>query len=260
MHELKTAAKAARVAGDMLAAAFGLPLACRKKGPIDFVSDADVDSHHIISEIISGASPHPILSEEGDQLNGEDIYWLIDPLDGTTNFLHGFPWFGVSIALVDQDGVRLGIVFDPLHDELYTAERGEGAFLNGSPISVSNCATLDASLLATGFPYDSWTCPEDPAGDLGRFLRRVVSVRCNGSAALDLCQVACGRIDGYWEQRLKPWDMAAGSRIVEEAGGRVSTPEGIQFSVAATGITAANPTLHRELLKVLIREPNRRGA
>jgi myo-inositol-1(or 4)-monophosphatase len=251
-RELAAAVTACRTAGEFLRARFRRTTAYEKKGPIDFVTDADHESQRLISQALTQAFPHAVAGEEAAaQLPSRGSFWLVDPLDGTTNFLRGYPAFCVSIAFVSEAEATCGAVYDPLHDELFTAERGRGAFLNGERISTAATPSLAESVLSTGFPYDAWTCPEAPEAALGLFLRRVVTVRCDGAAALDLCNVAAGRVDGFWEERLQPWDMAAGALIVQEAGGRVSTREGMPFSLESASIVASNDRIHDALLEVL---------
>ena len=250
--ELDAAIAACRTAGDLLRARFRRTTAYEKKGPIDFVTDADHESQRLIHLALTRDFPHAVTGEEAaGLLPSRGSYWLVDPLDGTTNFLRGYPAFCVSIAFVSEAEATCGAVYDPLHDELFTAERGRGAFLNGEPISAAATGSLAESILSTGFPYDAWTCPEAPAEALGLFLRRVVTVRCDGAAALDLCNVAAGRVDGFWEERLEPWDMAAGALIVQEAGGRISTREGMPFTLESASILASNGRIHDAMLEVL---------
>ncbi|MEW6388815.1 MAG: inositol monophosphatase family protein, partial [Thermodesulfobacteriota bacterium] len=177
--------------------------------------------------------------------------WIIDPLDGTVNFAHGFPMFCVSIAFEAAGVVEYGVIYDPLREELFEAGRRGGAWLNGRPIRVSKVDRLDAALLATGFPYDIRERLPETIARLGRMLGIAQGVRRAGSAALDLCYVACGRFDGFWEENLKPWDTAAGVLLVSEAGGRVSTFRGEAYELASPNITASNGALHQSILDCL---------
>jgi myo-inositol-1(or 4)-monophosphatase len=175
----------------------------------------------------------------------------VDPLDGTTNYAHAFPVFAVSLALTHRGRLVMGVVFDPLRDEVYAAEAGQGAALNGEPIKVSSEARLDRALLATGFPYDVRTHPHNNLAEFVRFQLRAQGVRRAGSAALDCAWVAAGRLDGYWEFRVQPWDVGAGGLIVREAGGRVTTAGGDEAFLGRDSIVASNGHLHEQMLRVL---------
>ncbi|NPA27113.1 MAG: inositol monophosphatase, partial [Chloroflexi bacterium] len=179
--------------------------------------------------------------------------WYVDPLDGTVNYAHGMPYFAVSLAFADAEGVQLGVVFDPIREECFCAAQGQGAWLNGRRLRVSQRTRLEDSLLITGFPYDMWTNPDNNVDNYGRFLRRTQGVLRLGAAALDLCHVAAGRADGFWELRLKPWDVAAGGLIVREAGGVITDLEGNPDYLASPqpSVVAANPVLHPLMLAVL---------
>jgi len=177
--------------------------------------------------------------------------WIIDPLDGTVNFAHGFPMFCVSIAFEAGGVVEYGVVYDPLREELFEGRRGGGAFLNGEPIKVSAVERLDEALLATGFPYDIRERLPETLGRLGRVMAVAQGVRRGGSAALDLCYVAAGRLDGFWEENLKPWDTAAGVLMVSEAGGRISTFSGGAYELTSPNIAVSNGALHQSLLDCL---------
>ncbi len=178
--------------------------------------------------------------------------WIIDPLDGTVNFAHGFPMFCVSIALEGAGNVLYGVIYDPLRDELFEAASGEGARLNGAPIKVSATDRLETALVATGFPYDIRERLPETLVRLGRVLGVVQGLRRGGSAALDLCYVACGRFDGFYEENLKPWDTAAGLLIVEEAGGKITTFDGGPYNLYSINIAASNEILHERLLRCLV--------
>jgi myo-inositol-1(or 4)-monophosphatase len=191
----------------------------------------------------------------GDATRGEEKeggHWLIDPLDGTVNYAHGIPIFSVSLAYAFEGKVTLGVVFDPLRDELFAAERGRGAALNGRPLACSDATDLGRSLLVTGFPYDAWDTDQDNFANFVRFSKRSVGVRRLGSAALDLCYVAAGRFDGYWEMSLHSWDVAAAGLVAEEAGARVTnTADGPDYLSPPQSVVAANPSIHAEILRVL---------
>lgn len=222
------------------------------KGLIDLVTDADRASEELISGRIQGAFPdHGFLGEEGTRgADGAEFGWVVDPLDGTTNYAHAYPHFAVSIALERRGRAVLGVVYDPMRDELFVAERGHGATLNGAPIHVSVEDELLRSLLATGFPYN----PEQRDEALAiwnALMDACQGVRRDGAAALNLSWVACGRLDGFYERNLKPWDMAAGALIVEEAGGRVSDYAGGPFDLYGIEVVAAGAGLHGPLRSVV---------
>lgn len=223
-----------------------------RKGAVDLVTTADLAAEQLIKERLCAKFPdHEILAEEsgGESTPGRPL-WIVDPLDGTTNFAHGYPVFAVSIGLEVEGKIVAGAVYDPSFDELFTAAAGSGAWLNGKPIRVSSCQTLDDALLATGFPY-FYRERTDEVLDLFRaFSIRVQGVRRSGAAALDICALACGRLDGFWELGLKPWDTAAGSLILEEAGGTLSKIDGSTFDIRVPTVLATNGLLHEEMLRV----------
>ena len=223
------------------------------KGTIDLVTEADLASEQAIVAILRQRHPdHDILAEEGDyERKGADQRWIVDPLDGTTNFAHGFPWFAVSIALEVRGEVVLGAVFNPHNGELFVAERGLGAMLNGRPLHVSPTGELGRALLATGFAYDHKHSPENNYTEFERFQRATQAVRRAGVASLDLACVAAGRFDGFWELKLKPWDVAAGVLLVELAGGRVSDYAGAPMPVDRGEILASNGLLHVAMQELL---------
>lgn len=223
------------------------------KGEKNLVTDMDRRSEEAIAAMVRRELPrHSVVCEEGTRLHGDSGYrWLVDPLDGTTNYAHGYPCYSVSIG-VEKDGELIfGCVYDPTLEELFTAERGGGAFLNGKRLQVSAISTLPYALLATGFPNDVATAKENNLDHFVRFIKRAQGVRRPGSAALDLCYVAAGRFDGFWELRLYPWDMAAGSLMVTEAGGRVTDLCGGPHHLSMPQIVANNGLLHEEMLRVL---------
>lgn len=248
---LSVASEAAMVAGTLIREHWQRPKTIDYKGPIDLVTSVDRESERRIVEVLRNHFPnHSILAEEETDWVGaaDNPRWIIDPLDGTTNFAHSYPQFSVSIALECNDEVILGLVYDPLRDECFKALRGEGATLNGAPIRVSDVKELDKALLATGFPYDQRDEADFYLSFFKAFMTRSQGIRRNGSAALDLCYVACGRIDGFWEMKLRPWDTAAGALIVEEAGGRLSDLAGNKFSIRGKETLASNDAIHDELV------------
>lgn len=247
------ATRAARQAGQVLASYFQSGLPVHYKGAIDLVTCADMESEATILAVLREAFPqHHFLAEEtGENGVPSEFRWVIDPLDGTTNFAHGYPQFSVSIALQQGQQVVLGVVYDVMRDDLYVAERGRGATLNGRPIHVSHTPDLAHSLLVTGFPYDRQTNPDNNLKQFGAFLVRAQGMLRSGSAALDLCAVAAGRVDGYWEMRLQPWDWAAGALMVTEAGGQISSWSGDEFVLGADTLVASNGYIHAEMLAVL---------
>jgi myo-inositol-1(or 4)-monophosphatase len=225
------------------------------KGEIDLVTEADRASEALILDRIRAAYPdHAILSEESGANQQTSRYkWIADPLDGTTNFAHGFPAFSVTLALLVDEVLELGVTYDPLRDELFTARRGRGAQLNDRAIHVSKTPLLDRALLCTGFPYDRRTNPLNNTQQFTDFLLQSQAVLRVGSAALDLAYVACGRLDGFWEFRLNAWDMAAGVLLVNEAGGHTSEPDGSPVRQWSGRVVASNGLLHAEMIDVLAR-------
>jgi myo-inositol-1(or 4)-monophosphatase len=252
-HELEAATDAARAAGELLCEELGNMRQVRHKGPADLVTDLDQRTEDLIASLLREAFPtYGLVGEEGgEQFVSDNPRWLVDPIDGTVNYIRGYPFFSVSIALERGGEIWVGVVYNPMLDELFVAEKGKGASLNGQPIQVSATASLDQSVLASGFPYDVWTSKTDNSREWRRFLKRALSLRSDGSAALDLCHVAAGRIDGYWELELGPWDMAAGALIVQEAGGSVTQVNGDHFYPYKRNVLASNGRLHAEMLAVL---------
>jgi myo-inositol-1(or 4)-monophosphatase len=244
---------AVREAGLYLKANVGRRVEASYKGAVDLVTPLDLGAQDMLVGRLGAAFPgHGFLAEEGLSKPGaSEFRWIIDPLDGTTNYAHAFPVFSVSAALERAGRTVLGFVYDPMRDEMFRAAAGGGAFCNGVPVRVSAVDALGRSLLATGFPYDVRTSPVDNLGHWRRFLVRAQAIRRCGSAALDLSYVACGRFDGFWELKLKPWDVAAGALIVAEAGGRVTDLEGREFALQAPGILATNGLVHAAMLDVL---------
>lgn len=221
------------------------------KGRVDMVTKIDLGAEKIILDKIQTTFPgHSIITEESDNKDtSSDYRWIIDPLDGTTNFVHSFPFACVSIALEYKEEVVLAAVYNPFMKEYFYGEKGNGAFLNGQPIHVSENKTLPRSLLATGFPYIVSEKFERNMKLFSKIYRQTQGIRRAGSAALDLCYVACGRFDGYWEFELNPWDVAAGSLIVTEAGGQLSNFSGKNLNIYDKEIIATNGLIHEELLE-----------
>jgi len=248
---LETARETALEAGALLLNYFDRRVEYELKGEFDLVSQADHASESLIVERLRSRYPaHTVVAEEGRGAAGDSPYcWYVDPLDGTTNFVHGFPVFCVSLALARENELLCGIIYDPLHRELFEAERGAGARLNGRRIQVSRVARLNDSLAATGFPSRKRHLNVNV-----HFYYQVAmvshGVRRAGSAALDLAYVACGRLDAFWEFGLNPWDMAAGILLVEEAGGRVSDMRGAPHSLVSPHLLADNGLLHEQMLEI----------
>lgn len=253
MEQLKNVGIAAACnGGKILKDHYGRLRSIRKKGTIDLVTDADVQSEATIIETIAKAFPnHAILAEESGDHKGRGGRWIIDPLDGTTNFAHGLPQFCVSIAFASDDEILIGIVLAPLLDELFVGIKGQGAQLNGTPISVSSTQTLVDSLLVTGFPYDHQTIFDELMRRFSNCMKATQGIRRLGSAALDLCYVANGRFDGFWEQHLKPWDTAAGYLVASEAGARTTDFSAAPYSIFEKEIVCSNGIIHDELINLL---------
>ena len=258
MHPfLNIATEAARKAGALLERYYQRldQLTVEEKGPNDFVSEADRRAEAIIVDTIHKYYPqHSIIAEEGHGRRTQaDVEWIIDPLDGTTNFLHGFPHFAVSIAVREKGRLTHGVIYDPLRDELFAASKGEGARLNNVRIRVSERKKLEHALLATGIPYREFDYVDSYMQSLRYFMMNTAGIRRAGSAALDLAYTACGRVDGYWEFNLRPWDIAAGALIVREAGGIVTDFAGGENYLKSGNILTANPYLIRDMAKVIAR-------
>jgi len=258
---LETAIDIAREAGDLLLEHFRRPLEITYKRRSDLVTEADRRSEALIVERLRSHYPgHAIVAEEGGgQKTGSDYCWYVDPLDGTTNFAHGFPIFGVTLGLAYRGEVVAGVVYDPTREELFTVERGAGAFLNGQRLHVSSNGDMAECLVATGFP------PFATNHDLNvefyfRFTELTHGIRRAGSAALDLCSVAAGRFDGFWELKLNPWDKAAGTLLVTEAGGKVSSIRGEPFNLLGDDIFASNGQVHDQMLRVFREVLEKRGS
>jgi len=250
-----TAIQGALLAGRIQRRYFRTNLAVEKKGPIDLVTAADLEVEQAFRRLIAARFPsHAVLGEETAAHSGDSQKthrWIIDPVDGTTNFAHGLALFCVSIALEIEGRLEVGVVYDPIGDELFVAERGLGARCNGHPIHVSSRATLVDGMMVTGFPYTVRDQPATQIEVFTAFLRRARAVRRLGSAALDLCYVAAGRFDGFWEVQLNPWDFAAGILIVTEAGGRVTDYAGAPVKMVSSQIVASNTVLHQAMLDTI---------
>jgi len=251
---LTTAIEAVVRAGDLQMAHVGRAMRIDKKGTIDLVTEVDVAVERMFRDLIAERFPdHDVLAEElgGSATVPAGACWIFDPIDGTTNFAHGLPIFCASLAL-EIDGVpEVAAVYDPNRKELFTAERGGGAFLNGIPLRVSSSASLVDALLVTGFPYDVHARVDEIVGLFAAFVGQARAVRRLGSAAIDLCWVAAGRMDGFWESDLKAWDIAGGALIVSEAGGRVTALNGAPFESRGGQVLASNGRIHDAMLDVI---------
>lgn len=239
----------AREAGAILRDGYNKDHTVHYKGEIDLVTEADHASEaFLLGEIQSRFPGSHILAEEGGETLGQNgDFWYIDPLDGTVNYAHHIPIFSVSLAFASQGKLTLAAVYDPMRDEMFTAERGKGAFLNGGRIEVSKVTELGKSLLVTGFPYDTWNTELDNFKYFERLAKRTQGVRRLGSAALDLCYVAAGRFDAFWEFKLKAWDIAAGGLIAEEAGAKVTAVDGSADYLSALTIIASAPGIYEQV-------------
>jgi len=243
----------ARQAGQILRAGYQKEHQVDYKGVIDLVTEVDRQSEdYLLGEIRKQFPDHHILAEESGGTRGGEHQWYIDPLDGTVNYAHHIPIFCVSIAYASNGTLSLAAVYDPMRDEMFTAERGKGAHLNGRPLHVSGAVELQKSLLVTGFPYDAWDSEFDNFGNFVKFAKLSQGVRRLGSAALDLAYVAAGRFDGFWELALSPWDVAAGGLICEEAGARVTNVYGKPDYISPPqSILATTPGIHACMLEEL---------
>lgn len=250
---LQEAVVAARIAGRYQKYRFASVLNVEMKGDKDLVTEVDKESERlIVAHLLSRFPGHDIVAEEGVYpQSGSPCRWIIDPVDGTTNYAHGFPWFCASIGLELEGELVAGVIYNPVYDELFTATKGGGAFLNGVRLSASVRAPLKNTLLGTGFPYD---CATDPANNFANFIafqKGARGIRRAGAAALDLAYVAAGRLDGFWELKLKPWDVAAGVLLVREAGGVVTTFDGSPYDIFTDRIVASNGLIHDEMVAML---------
>lgn len=265
----RIAEEAARSAGDLLRDGLLKDFKVSYKGAVDLVTEVDTASEDLIVSIIKEKFPdHLILAEEGhrdedvrrEEVKGEtsnvsrltsNVKWIIDPLDGTTNYAHRFPFFCVSIGVEIDGEILFGIIYDPVRDEAFTAEKEKGAYLNNKAISVSKTTRLADSLLVTGFAYDVRESARNNFSHFYNFSLMSIGVRRTGSASLDMCYVASGRLDGFWEMNLSPWDTAAGLLILEEAGGRVTNFSGGRFSIYSKEVLASNGKIHEEMIDLL---------
>ncbi|HON98974.1 MAG TPA: inositol monophosphatase family protein [Syntrophales bacterium] len=254
---LTFAVETARRAGLMLKGRIDQRHLIEYKGEIDIVTEADRMSEEIIAAAVRERWPdHDLMTEESAGIDrGGEFRWIVDPLDGTTNYAHAYPVFCVSLALEHGGEIVLGVVYNPMLDEMFTAERGKGAYLNGRPIRCSKTDDLSRGLLATGFPYDIRRSRENNLNYFLAMATKAQAIRRAGSAALDLAYVAAGRFDGFWELKLKPWDMAAGCLLVTEAGGTVTDLHGGPFHIFVDGILASNGRIHEAMAEVLRNAP-----
>jgi len=248
---LKELENLARAAGEILRNGYECDHQVSYKGKTDLVTEIDHQSEdYLLSEIRRTYPGHQVISEEAGLVPGSvNGQWYVDPLDGTVNYAHGIPFFSVSIAYGQDGRVLLGAVYDPIRDELFSAELGKGAHLNGRKLHASSATELEKSLLVTGFPYDTWTSPKNNLENFSRFSRLTQGVRRLGSAALDLCYVGAGRLDGYWELTLNPWDVAAGGLIAAEAGARITGLDGSpNYLTPPCSLLAAPPAIYEQML------------
>jgi myo-inositol-1(or 4)-monophosphatase len=250
---LQVAIASAKEAGRIQMLHFGHSHPVEYKGEFNPVTEVDrLCEQAIVRQILNSFPDHDILTEESPfKGKGSPWRWIIDPLDGTTNYLHGFPFFSVSIGLEGEGEIRLGVVYYPVLDELFLAEKGRGAFLNGNRISVSRTDVLNRSFLGTGFPYDVHEYVDFYLLYFRQFIAKSFAIRRPGSAAIDLCYLAAGRFDGFWELKLRPWDVAAGSLIITEAGGKVTDFKGKPFNIYSGEILASNGWIHEQMLEAI---------
>ena len=253
MKELKDfAINLARDAGILLKGKFNSKHEIRYKGEINLVTEADKMAEDLIIAAINNSFPdHGILSEESPAQNSQaKLRWIIDPLDGTTNYAHGYPVFCVSIALENEGVIVLGVIYDPLREDMFVAVRGMGTYLNGKKLNVSPTATLSHSLLATGFPYDIRRSKENNLNYFNLMAVEAQAIRRAGAAALDIAYLAAGRFDGFWELKLMPWDMAAGCLMVEESGGVISNMSGGSWDIYSPNVLISNGLIHEQMISV----------
>lgn len=251
--QLEAAVEAAHLAGSYQRHRFASALDIDMKGDKNLVTEVDRESERLIVSHLNSFFPdYNVIAEEGHYPQGNSPFcWIIDPLDGTTNYAHGFPWFCVSIGLEVAGEIVAGVIYNPVHDELFTAISGGGAFLDGRRLHVSSRSPLHNTLLGTGFPYDCASDPDNNFADFINFQKAARGIRRAGAAALDLAYVAAGRLDGFWELKLKPWDVAAGVLMVREAGGVVSSFDGSNYDIYTHRIVASNGLIHDEMTTLL---------
>lgn len=259
--QLEAAIEAAHLAGSYQRHCFATALKIDMKGDKNLVTEVDRESERLIVRHLLASFPaYNIVAEEGEYPQGDSPFrWIIDPLDGTTNYAHGFPWFCVSIGLEAEGEIVAGVIYNPVHNELFTVTRGGGAFLNGRSLQVSTRSPLKNTLLGTGFPYDCATDPDNNFAHFICFQKAARGIRRAGAAALDLAYVAAGRLDGFWELKLKPWDVAAGVLMVQEAGGVVSTFDGSPYNIYNHRIVASNGLIHADMI-ALLTSPDLKGS
>jgi myo-inositol-1(or 4)-monophosphatase len=253
---LATAIEAVMRAGDVQMAHFGTDIRVDKKGVIDLVTEIDLEIEREFRTMIAERFPdHAVLGEEFGNQDDRDrvpqFCWVFDPIDGTTNYAHSLPIFCSSLALEVDGQPLVAAIYDPNRRELFTAERGQGARLNGQPMRVSSATALIDALLVTGFHYEVHQDPDEVVALFGKFITQARAIRRLGSAALDLCYVAAGRFDGFWEKKLQPWDVAAGALIVTEAGGRVTAMSGGPYASREGSVLATNSLIHTQMLKTI---------
>ncbi len=256
LNYLNVAKEAAREAGEILLENLGKVKEIEFKAKNSLVTEIDMLSEElIINKIKSNFPSHDLFAEEsGRHSESSDYVWLIDPIDGTTNYAHAYPFFSISIALEISGVVDMGLVYDPVKDEMFTAERGKGAYLNDEPIRVSKSHAIEHCHVCTGFMHEVEWMVEANIRHFGNFIRRARAVRRDGSAALDVCYVACGRFDGFWELGLNPWDTAAAVLILKEAGGYVTTFTGGEYSIYMKEILGSNSIVHEQMIEILALE------
>jgi myo-inositol-1(or 4)-monophosphatase len=250
--------QAVKTGGAVLKENFGRVPNISYKGKLDLVTDTDLRAEEAVVSILTSKFPkHGILAEERKELPSGSAYrWILDPLDGTTNYAHGYPFFCVSLALEHDRKIVWGAVYDPIKEDLFTAELNRGARLNGQPIKASSTNSLGRSMLCTGFPYDVHESSDNNLNHFENFIKAARAIRRDGSAALDLCYVAMGRFDGFWEIKLRAWDVAAGFLMVTEAGGKVTGLNGMDYDITQRDVLASNSLIHEEMLKVISLETN----
>jgi myo-inositol-1(or 4)-monophosphatase len=254
MNELDIVVEIAKKAGEILRIGWEKKdLKVSFKGEINPVTEIDKKAESFITESLQRAFPdYGILSEESAEIIGNtNARWIIDPLDGTTNYMKRYPFVAISIALEKGGQLVLGLVYNPILNEMFVGQRGCGATYNGRPIHVSEVNALKSAVLGSGFPYDAWVNLDNNTAQWAKLLTHSISLRCDGSAALDLCRVACGQVDGYWEKGISPWDIAAGVVIVREAGGMITDYLGGEDFLSRGEIIASNPTLHVEMIDLI---------